>query len=137
MYFGADLLMRSTVPCGSCRQCCRGNSFVMLLADEGDDVESYQHEIVELPARRLGPLNHKAGSGPILKRQPNGDCVYLGPEGCTIHDRAPVICRMFDCRNLIRGHSRTELKALLSQRLVDRAIVDAGRRLIRRERQDA
>ncbi len=26
------------------------------------------------------------------------ECVYLGPEGCTVHDIRPLTCRMFDCR---------------------------------------
>jgi hypothetical protein len=26
-----------------------------------------------------------------LKRQPHGDCFYLGPTGCTIHERAPPL----------------------------------------------
>src|SRR4051812_18488076 len=80
----------ASVPCGTCRRCCQKNSIVMLLAHEGDVVESYQHEIVDLPG---------AGRGPILKRQANGDCIYLGESGCTIHGRAPVICKVFDCRN--------------------------------------
>lgn len=124
-------ISRSTVPCGTCRQCCRGNSFVMLLADEGDDVESYQHEIVHLAAARIGPLSHKAGSGPILKRQSNGDCVYLGPDGCTIHDRAPKVCRAFDCRVLVLKHTRSETRAMIADGLLDRDIVDQGRRLLR------
>ena len=34
----------------------------------------------------------------VIKPRPNGDCLYLGPGGCTIHDRAPAICRAFGCR---------------------------------------
>lgn len=123
---------RAEVPCGTCRRCCRGNSMVMLLADEGDDVASYEHDIIDLPAANLGPLAHMAGRGPILKRQPNGDCVYLGPNGCTIHDRAPVICRIFDCRGLVRAHPRRELRAMIAKGLLDKDIVDQGRQLLRR-----
>ncbi len=122
---------RADVPCGSCRQCCRGNSMVMLLADEGDDVASYEHEIISLPADRLGPLADKSGSGPILKRQPNGDCIYLGPDGCSIHDRAPVICRVFDCRGLVRSYSRQQIRTMIADGLLDRDIIDRGRKLLR------
>lgn len=115
--------MRAEVPCGTCRQCCRGNSMVILLADEGDDVASYEHDIIDLPV---------AGRGPVLKRQPNGDCVYLGPNGCTIHDRAPVMCRIFDCRGLVRAHPRRELRAMVAKGLLDKDIVEQGRRLLRR-----
>lgn len=120
---------RVEVPCGACRQCCQGNSIVILLPDEGDDVESYEHEVIELEASRLGPLDHLAGRGAILKSKENGDCVYLGPEGCTIRDRAPVICRAFDCRLLLRGRSRGELRKMIAQGLLDQKIVDRGREL--------
>jgi len=104
---------------------------VMLLADEGDDVGSYDHEIIDLPEARIGPLDHLAGRGPILKRHPNGDCVYLGADGCTIHDRAPVICRIFDCRRLVRSHTRQEIRRMVSSGLLDRNIVEQGRKMIR------
>lgn len=34
----------------------------------------------------------------VIKLNKDGSCHYLGPDGCTIHDRAPAICRVFDCR---------------------------------------
>jgi Fe-S-cluster containining protein len=36
----------------------------------------------------------------VLDRQPNGDCIFLGPTGCEVHGAAPEICRRFDCRVL-------------------------------------
>jgi Fe-S-cluster containining protein len=119
---------RADVPCGSCRRCCRGNSIVMLLPDEGDVVASYEHEIINLPG---------AGRGPVLKRKPNGDCTYLGENGCTIHDRAPTICRVFDCRGAYRAfmqHTRNERRRILKGGMIDKEILDAGRdRLIGEE----
>jgi Fe-S-cluster containining protein len=58
-------------------------------AGNDDDVSSYEHE----------PVAHPLTGAPAiaLKRQRNGDCFYLGPTGCTIHDRAPALCREFDC----------------------------------------
>jgi uncharacterized protein len=118
----------ATVPCGSCRRCCQKNSTVMLLPQEGDDVQSYQHEIVDLPG---------AGRGAILKRKDNGDCIYLGEHGCTIHDRAPVICRVFDCRNaylnFVAEHPRAERRKLIKLGYVDPEIFDQGKALLARE----
>lgn len=111
------------VPCGSCRRCCQKNSIVMLLPQEGDDVASYEHEIVDLPG---------AGRGPILKRRPNGDCIYLGESGCTIHGRTPVICRVFDCRDAYRSfmeHPRQERRRMVKDGLIDREILERGRQL--------
>lgn len=120
-------ISRADVPCGSCTRCCRGNSIVMLMEHDGDDIDSYQHEYVTLPG---------AGYGPILKRQQNGDCIYLGAGGCTIHDRAPVVCRAFDCRNAYRGfmsRPRHERRRMIKDRLIDRDILETGRRLGRDE----
>jgi hypothetical protein len=117
----------AVVPCGSCRRCCQGNSIVMLLEQEGDLIESYQHEFVNLPG---------AGRGPILKRTADGDCVYLGESGCTIHDRAPVVCRVFDCRGAYSAfmtHPRPDRRRMVKSRAVDPEILDRGRALIEGE----
>ncbi len=37
----------------------------------------------------------------LLATKENGDCHYLGPHGCTIHDTRPISCRQFDCRELL------------------------------------
>jgi hypothetical protein len=118
---------RAEVPCATCRRCCQGNSIVMLLPQDGDVVESYEHEIVELPG---------AGRGPILTRHPNGDCVYLGPAGCTIHDRAPKVCRVFDCRGAylaFMDHPRHERRRMAQAGYVDLSILYRGKDLIEGE----
>lgn len=115
---------RADVPCGSCKRCCRGNSTVMLLPQEGDVVESYEHEIMDLPG---------AGRGAVLKRQPNGDCVYLGENGCTIHDRAPSVCRVFDCRGAylaFMDHPRHERRMMVSRGYIDREILAVGKTML-------
>lgn len=33
-----------------------------------------------------------------LRHNEDGSCVYLGLLGCTIYDRRPAMCRVFDCR---------------------------------------
>lgn len=114
----------ATVPCGSCRRCCQGNSIVMLLEHEGDWVATYEHEIVDLPG---------AGRGPILKRRPNGDCIYLGEQGCTIHGRAPVICKVFDCRNAFAAfmqHAPSDRRRMIKAGAIDKDILNRGRDLL-------
>ena len=107
---------RADVPCGSCRLCCRSD-VIMLLPEEGDDVASYKHHYIGLPG----------GQAAVLDKGPDGNCVYLGPDGCTIHDRAPVICQVFDCRGWYLSKTRPERKRLVRMGLADKDIFEAGR----------
>ncbi len=77
------------VPCSSCHACCR-EQWVLLDPGAGDIPELY--DTVEV-------VDPKSGA-PVkaLAHKPNGDCLYLGSDGCTIHDHAPAMCRAFDCR---------------------------------------
>ena len=109
-------MQRANVPCGSCRACCR-NNLIMLFPDEGDDVASYQHDIVTLPE----------GTGAVLKHKPNGDCIYLEENGCSIHKRAPVICKVFDCRAQYKMLTRKERRRRVALGLFRKDILDAGR----------
>lgn len=110
---------RAAVPCGPCRLCCR--LMTPLLPEKGDDVSSYQTAMCYTP----GKVPYL-----ILDRHPNGDCVYLGPDGCTIHDRAPWTCRTFDCRALFAAHSRAGRKMAIKMGEMTKEIFDRGRDLI-------
>ena len=115
---------RADVPCAGCRRCCTNNSIVMLLEQEGDVLAAYEHEIVDLPG---------AGRGPILKRKPNGDCIYLGAHGCTIHDRAPAVCKVFDCRDAylnFLSYPRADRRRMIRDGMIDPDIFERGRALI-------
>lgn len=107
---------RANVPCGACRACCR-NNLVLILPDEGDDPALYEMDRYETPH----------GEVLVLKHRPNGDCVYLGADGCTIHDHAPAICRVFDCRGFFAMRSRNERRVLSRGSETTRAIFAAGR----------
>ena len=76
-----------TVPCNGCRVCCR-KVVVALFPDRGDVVANY--ETTQLTLENGSTLD-------IHAQNPNGDCVNLGDQGCTIYGRAPAICRAFDC----------------------------------------
>jgi Fe-S-cluster containining protein len=86
-----------SVPCGSCRACCRRE--IVILFPDRDDVASYEHETINLGDQIV----------PVLRLKPNGDCVYLdNAKGCTIYDRAPAVCKAFDCRQYFLGMTRAE-----------------------------
>lgn len=106
----------AVVPCGNCHACCQGET-VMLIPERGDDVASYDHVIKTLPT--FGPV-------PVL-RKIDGHCVYLGLDGCTIHGRAPALCRMFDCRLFYLSHTRAERRKMVAAGAADKAVLVAGR----------
>jgi uncharacterized protein len=108
---------RASVPCGSCQLCCK-SEVLALLPDEGDVVSQYEHELIDIP---------NMGTVPVLKHKPNGDCVYLGDKGCTIHDRAPFICRIFDCRRWFLAHSRAERRRMIADSIATKDVFAAGR----------
>lgn len=107
---------RANVPCAGCRACCQ-NEMVPLM--EEDDASQYETETIDL-GKVLGEVL-------VLKRKANGECHYLGPEGCTIHDRAPRICQEFDCRLAVARVPRKERRARVASGLFDKAVYDAGR----------
>lgn len=85
------------VPCNGCTICCQGYDAIRLLP--GDDPTQYETE----PHDRFpGHL--------MLAHKENGDCVYLGSGGCSIHDRKPKICQEMDCRNIARKLSKDQAK---------------------------
>lgn len=110
---------RSNVPCNGCTACCRGDT-IMLHPELGDDPGTFLTE----PAHN--PLTGKAGL--MLQHKPNGECVYLGEGGCTIHERAPVICREYDCRMQFAGLSRQQRRWLVKRGMFSQATMQAGRK---------
>lgn len=109
---------RSDVPCDGCTVCCRGGEVVTLFPEAGDDPSTYlTKEAVMVDGTPLVMLQHK----------PNGDCVYLGESGCTIHDRAPAVCRTFDCRGFYLKLTRNERRVWMKQNEHKRRIFAAAR----------
>lgn len=89
------------------------------MPEDGDDVASYEHTYLTPPGKE--PI-------PIVKQKPNGDCFYLGEGGCTIHDRAPAICRAFDCRRWFLKYSNGERKRMIRSGFATKEIFKAGQR---------
>ena len=109
--------MMNVVPCNGCTACCRRER-VILSPEHGDDPLQY-HTVPTRP-RLDGTVER------MLAHKLNGDCVYLGDDGCTIHDRAPWACRMFDCRKWLLGFPEA-MQDLLTPDDLDGAIVVAAR----------
>lgn len=72
------------VNCEGCRACCKGQ---LVTLEAGENPADYAVDTITGPS---GVIH-------VLKHQANGDCVYLGPDGCTIYGWHPVVCRAFDC----------------------------------------
>ena len=94
----------------------------MLLPDEGDVVENYDHEMIFIPG---------VGEMAFLRHLKNGDCVYLGRDGCTIHGRAPHLCKIFDCRGFYLSKTRAERQEHRKNGIVARSVLNAGRERLR------
>jgi len=105
------------VPCDGCTECCRNNQGLFLHPEQGDDVESYRHHVA----------TDRAGNPVFLLATANGACVYLGPAGCTIYDRRPLLCRSFDCRKHYLILPRQDRDNLVRLGLSSRAVFNAGR----------
>jgi hypothetical protein len=63
----------------------------------------------------------------LLATEPNGQCVYLGPAGCTIYERRPLLCRSFDCRKHYLILPRQDRDNLVRLGFSSRAVFNAGR----------
>lgn len=84
------------VPCDGCTLCCRANSFVPL--QEGDSAADYK-------TQQIGGVVGLAWNS-------RGDCIYVTDKGCSIHGRAPTLCRFYDCRGHFLSQQYPELAAL-------------------------
>jgi hypothetical protein len=109
--------MQTNVPCAGCTECCRSGQGLFLHPEQGDDVESYRFQIV--------------GTAYALATTTDGACVYLGPAGCTIYDRRPLICRTFDCRKHYLILPRQDRDNLVRLGLSSRAVFNAGRKRLK------
>ena len=111
-------LEQTEVPCNGCTQCCRSGQGLFLHPEQGDNVASYQHLA--------------AGNGIfLLATTVEGACVYLGPEGCTIYDRRPLLCRSFDCRKHYSILPRQDRDNLVRLKLSSRAVFNEGRKRLK------
>lgn len=113
------MIASASVPCNGCIACCK-NDLIVLHPEHGDKAEDYE----TMPA--TNPLTGEPAVA--LARQANGWCIYLSEAGCTIHGRAPVICREFDCRrSFLKLGDRNQRRRLIKAGLIDKEVLEAGR----------
>lgn len=112
----------SSVPCGSCTLCCRGQPVFLR---PGEDARGLVVVVDIIP----GTNGRRALRLPLT---PEGDCAYLGAEGCTVYDQRPWVCRSFDCREhyFKPAAERRRLEAEFGRH--DMQIVRRGRELAER-----
>lgn len=110
---------QTEVPCNTCVECCRSKQALILVPAQGDDVQSYQYSVAA----------HPDTGEPVylLATKENGECVYLGPSGCTIYERRPLLCRSFDCRKHYLILPRQDRDNLVRLGLSSRVVFNAGR----------
>lgn len=100
------------VPCGTCNACCR-NTEVLLTPEEAKE---YLCDVRTV----------KGDTGAFLKRQNNGNCIYLGAGGCSTYLKRPQVCQGFDCRLWYVKHSRSQRREMCRTDSA-REIMNAGR----------
>ena len=85
--------------CSLCGKCCTKpyNGHVFLLSSDTESLKTFSPESLE-PAPDF-PYSDADGnfyvSGYALKTKPNGDCVFLENNRCTIYDKRFAICRLY------------------------------------------
>ena len=88
--------------CRRCSLCCRNKL-----------IQVNPYEIARL-SRALGISTtlfiryHLEPGRPYLRRCEDGACVFLGPEGCTVHANRPLVCRVYPLgRHVLSGADET------------------------------
>ena len=116
-----EISKRQDVPCGDCRLCCK-NMLIVVSPSMGDDVAQFE----------AAPMPEMPGFFRIPERE-NGDCYYLGSNGCTIHDHAPAMCQFFSCIGAVRGLTPKKAAEGIANNRLAPAVLKRGRDLLREQ----
>ncbi len=87
--------------CQRCGVCCNNKSIVPSPAER-----SWLAVFFRVPDERFAEAYLEPDSGE-LRTTGNGDCIFLGPEGCRVHPARPLVCRLFPL-GLLRDESGKE-----------------------------
>ena len=112
----AQILARKSVPCNGCTLCCQGDAIRLEAEDNAAEYITESHPFV--PGARM--LAHKT----------NGECIYLNDDGCTIHERAPSLCRIADCLGVAALLDFETAQKLHALGQLDIRVWDQGKRLL-------
>ena len=104
------------VPCNGCTLCCQGDAIRLTEEDNPNEYLTEPHPYIS------GEL--------MLAHKANGDCIYLVESGCSIHDRAPSLCRSADCRSLALKYDFTTAMKLHQMKRIDIRVWDKGNELL-------
>lgn len=114
---------RAVVACAGCTLCCR-NDAIVLHPECGDDAAQY------LTERSINPVTGRPAL--MLAKKANGDCIYLDrSSGCTIHERAPAICREFDCAKFYERFGASKIRKMINDGVFSQDVADAGRKRLK------
>lgn len=99
----------------------------MLIPERGDDISSYETE--DIPEVSCGTAKPAELQGRVmLRRQENGHCWYLKDGKCSIHERAPYICKIFDCRTFFLTHTRNARRDRIKHNRASAEVFKEGRK---------
>lgn len=87
----------SNVPCNGCVRCCIKDAVRLTPEDDPKAYETENHPFLK-------------GGHLMIAHKRNGECIYLGSDGCMIHERKPYLCRVMDCRNIARNMPFTKAR---------------------------
>ena len=112
----ANKIKTTFVPCNGCTLCCQGDAIRLTEEDNPKDYITEPHPYIP------GAL--------MLAHKENGDCIYLAETGCSIHDRAPSLCRSADCRSIALKYNFETAMQLHQMKRIDIRVWDKGNELI-------
>jgi len=119
------------VPCNGCTACCK-KALIVLFPEAGDRIAAHGDNVD--PIIKTLPGGKRVFT---LKKKIDGSCIYLTDLGCSAHALRPVVCRVFDCRGVVRGlvaqHGPMGPRLAVRKGQADRDVIAAGQRLIKEE----
>ena len=98
------------VDCDGCTACCKRELIPLM---PGDDPALYQTE------ERHGLK--------VLRRKENGECIHLGPQGCEVWPKHPMVCKRYDCVADYLKRPRAERRRLSRMGVLSSEVLAAGR----------
>lgn len=110
------------VPCNGCTLCCKRDLIRLTANDNPVDYLTVPH------SRIPGVL--------MLAHKENGDCIYLIESGCSIHERAPELCRNADCRAIALKYDFSTAMQMHNAGLLNILVWDKGNELLKQLRRE-
>ncbi len=104
------------VPCSGCTLCCQGDAIRLTEEDNPEDYLTEPHPFIP--------------NALMLTHKPNGDCIYLNDNGCSIHGRAPALCRTADCRSIALKYNFETAMQLHRLGRINIRVWDKGKELV-------